>query len=757
VDTGFNAQVTLSCPPVPLDKGLVPLTNGVWSGQLTIQNGEGGNLVISAEGGGLSGQSNSFSTSGAATATGSLYGMVTSDAATNAVPIAGATVHLSLTPNGPDVPQGPQTTDSNGQFSFPGVAAGNYYLWATYQGASSSTSRRVPVSGPTARNIAIPTAGSPDQLPVILVAGNPGSTDELFYKSCPIPRLPKPDYDNRDRLRLHDARGLDCHWVAGWDYLKDILQQKKVTVVDCPWDWRKPIDQAMKRYLKDAINEARRVDPTDPHSPISPTKKVNIIAHSMGGLLARAYIQGGDYQKDVENLIIVGTPHEGSANAYCLWEGGDPWAADNLVTAWNPHFYTLTMTYLLEDSSCPWLNCLDVKGFIHDHVPSIKQLLPTYAFLDFGNGPNPITSSKDNINQDLKDLNNGTNAYVKPDERMGPPDNTEGKVRTRVYYSGSENTVGNIHVRNTTRLGLYTDGEPNGPVSYVLGDGTVNANSATLPIQERWADGQVVVSEHGSLIKNAKDFIAGYLYPTPTSSSPTKSAATAPLSSTFSITFNGWLQPYLADSQGRALGFNLTNGDLVKTIPQTSLATEPDCGSLGVDNPADGNYTLSLKGQFPGAYRVPLNYLDSAKAVTQDLAGFNNANTTTITILVDSTNPAKIIINPQVPAPTSVTASNVQGKTQLTWQASAGAVSYQIYALLPGSSDYVLIGTTADTNFLTNDPWLTDNSATPTVYVIVAVKADGATSFFSNTAANKPITPVKKATMTPIISLLLSD
>src|ERR1700730_4789674 len=44
--------------------------------------------------------------------------------------------------------------------------------------------------------------------------------------------------------------------------------------------------------------------------------KVDIVAHSMGGLIARIYIQslGGDSR--VENLIMLGTPHLGSAKIF---------------------------------------------------------------------------------------------------------------------------------------------------------------------------------------------------------------------------------------------------------------------------------------------------------------------------------------------------------------------------------------------------------------------------------------------------------
>ena len=77
-------------------------------------------------------------------------------------------------------------------------------------------------------------------------------------------------------------------------------------------------------------------------------------------------------------------------------------------------------------------------------------------------------------------------------------------------------------------------------------------------------------------------------------------AASTPASSFF-VTFNGWLQPYLSDSQGRTLGFDLTSGVLVNTIPQACLVTEADGGSLAVDNPTNGLYTLYLKGKFPGS------------------------------------------------------------------------------------------------------------------------------------------------------------
>ena len=62
-----------------------------------------------------------------------------------------------------------------------------------------------------------------------------------------------------------------------------------------------------------------------------PKNKVILVAHSMGGLAARAYLQGQTgtvFRDDVQQLVTVGTPHQGSmmaakciSNPLCLGLG----------------------------------------------------------------------------------------------------------------------------------------------------------------------------------------------------------------------------------------------------------------------------------------------------------------------------------------------------------------------------------------------------------------------------------------------------
>ena len=82
------------------------------------------------------------------------------------------------------------------------------------------------------------------------------------------------------------------------DALKLAVGADKVFVAF--YDWRRSNVQGAKNYLKPIIDKAKAM---------SPTGKVNIVAHSMGGILARVYIEGPDYQDDVDQLITLGTPH----------------------------------------------------------------------------------------------------------------------------------------------------------------------------------------------------------------------------------------------------------------------------------------------------------------------------------------------------------------------------------------------------------------------------------------------------------------
>ena len=57
-------------------------------------------------------------------------------------------------------------------------------------------------------------------------------------------------------------------------------------------------------------------------------EKFDVVGHSFGGLVARAYIESKKEDSQVDRLLTVGTPHQGSIFAYPAWSGGEMWLDD---------------------------------------------------------------------------------------------------------------------------------------------------------------------------------------------------------------------------------------------------------------------------------------------------------------------------------------------------------------------------------------------------------------------------------------------
>lgn len=151
--------------------------------------------------------------------------------------------------------------------------------------------------------------------PVILVPGIMGST---VGWSSTLPYLPGGSVDAKD-LSI-----IDTATILGWKKLRDSLTsvgyEEGKTIIDCPYDWRISIDKAAQTYFKDCVDKALASYPAD----YVGVKKVDVIAHSMGGLVARDYIQSStENAAKIRKLAFVGTPQNGATDAYYIWEGGD--------------------------------------------------------------------------------------------------------------------------------------------------------------------------------------------------------------------------------------------------------------------------------------------------------------------------------------------------------------------------------------------------------------------------------------------------
>lgn len=143
------------------------------------------------------------------------------------------------------------------------------------------------------------------------------------------------------------------------DGLKAAGYEEGQTLFPFPYDWRRD-NRETAADLGQKIDEILR---------ICGCQKVDVVAHSMGGLVTRWYIQ--NIRSDtIDQIIFLGTPHLGAPKAYLAWEAGEMGPApENLLLE-----KMLALEALVNGHS-------NVVKYIHEKIISIQQLLPIFEYL----------------------------------------------------------------------------------------------------------------------------------------------------------------------------------------------------------------------------------------------------------------------------------------------------------------------------------------------------------------------------------------
>lgn len=130
---------------------------------------------------------------------------------------------------------------------------------------------------------------------------------------------------------LGSAKNFSGNWVidpiAGrYDKLLQELRyagyEDGISLYTFPYDWRQRNEDS-SNGLKNALSGFLKTSSASGHSYVL-SDSVDVIAHSMGGLVSRYYIQSGAYQNNVHRLVTLGTPHLGAPMAYLLADGLNP-------------------------------------------------------------------------------------------------------------------------------------------------------------------------------------------------------------------------------------------------------------------------------------------------------------------------------------------------------------------------------------------------------------------------------------------------
>lgn len=111
-------------------------------------------------------------------------------------------------------------------------------------------------------------------------------------------------------------------------------------------------------------------------------RTVDIVAHSMGGLLARHYIENRDGDEHVRNLVMLGTPNSGSWMADAL--GGLATCADDLVLPTSVNQMQSGSDFLrsLDDSPPEDVDYTTVAGTQANYSEWLEELGETVGWLE---------------------------------------------------------------------------------------------------------------------------------------------------------------------------------------------------------------------------------------------------------------------------------------------------------------------------------------------------------------------------------------
>jgi len=767
--TGFSGIVALfagsGAKVSPLK---VPVVNGQWSGQASI-DGSHPEMQLTARSIGISGQSGFFISKSPGDQNSSLN-VVALDG--NGVPPYQAPIQASIRiqslPPLPPFTSSEQQTTPLLHATFNNLPSGRYLVQARPVGSTldwcAGDVVSVDGSGQFRASHPYKTQVHGEGRPVLFVPGMLGS--KLKGTGVPDPPLlaERPEMDPAELEIANVSLGGipllddDIGEKPGWFALRRVLKTAGYEIFDVPWDWRSPVFEghnsgklvAWRRYLRSAIDDAKcRTGKSN----------VSIVAHSMGGLLVREYIQSPDYQGDIDKFAMVGTPNMGAAVCYFVWDGGDTVGADKNGGA---GFYAKAVTalYATMRGNADWSKATAVarRGFIRHEIPLLGEVLPIFNFLYYGSlrgdggvffGPPPDQGFgfyPSYETQSLYVLNNSpeTNRYTRSN---GDP----AKVKTKVFLAKNVATVTKIPISGFGKDGVYENGQPSDHDHTYKpneGDGTVwgrsvtgqagsSSDSSTLFEPETSLDG-----EHAALIRIYSTKIKEFLdqgFPTAFNRLAKNSIdPEVPFTNQLVVSVIGRVQPYLIDPLSNACGNHPTTGEYTNNMTNAVTELNNFAARIAVIDPADGLYAYSFRGVPGDEVDLSLQFLGGETLQEKNFKWIISTQRIFALFTLTKGVSNSIQVSALLLPPSNLRAEKVGDNTRLSWSSAndTNVSGYRIYGRRDDLPQYAFLG---DSTFATFEPghaWGTQSAGTNWTYIVVSVGADGAESYFLERAQN---------------------
>ncbi|MBF8249980.1 MAG: esterase, partial [Candidatus Levybacteria bacterium] len=410
-----------------------------------------------------------------------------------------------------------------------------------------------------------------------------------------------------------------------------------------PYDWRKDISET-KVFLDQEIQQIKAK---------TGSAKVDIVAHSMGGLVARNYIADPEEAKNVRKLFTLGTPHLGAVAFLknlrfggCLTKQG-------------------RLTELAENNICLGISSSEVKDIVQNMIGAY-ELAPTRKYFDFYSGEDidhsyPYNDVGDIDGDDITGALNYSQTKTMLD-KLGH--NTALFYPSEAFHQLDENLIitNDVEIYNIVGSGLPTVGQiiekyttnifgetvSHKDQIFINGDETVPLMSASLIDYGKSHSllGDAIIyytkQEHGDLVASGSALLLVRNILNDDNSLP-KDVSITPYN------FNGTIvsghSPInisVYDNSGNHTGLT-DNGDIEINIPGSFYDTLDDAKFIYL--PDEGTYSIKVEATDRGSFDLKIRkFENSANTVTTLYVNVPlTANTKAETVLDTSTGTPSIL------------------------------------------------------------------------------------------------------------------